>query len=73
MTYTYTDNNGKSITNVYSARDSYAINQYIARFTPSIVKKETSSKEQHRAYVNVDMTHNPFDISKLAKAARIKF
>lgn len=73
MTYTYIDNTGKSITNVYSARDSYAINQYIARFTPSIVKKETSSNEQHKAYVNVDMTHNPFDINKLAKAARIKF
>ena len=73
MTYTYTDNNGKSITNVYSARDSYYINQYIARFTPSIVKKETSNKEQHKAYVNVDVTHNPFDISKLAKAAGIKF
>ena len=73
MTYTYTDNNGKSITNVYSARDSYAINQYIVRFTPSIVKKETSSNEQHKAYVNVDLTHNPFDIGKLAKAAVIKF
>ena len=72
MTYTYIDNN-KPITNVYNARDSYAINQYIARFTPSIVKKETSSNEQHKAYVNVDMTHNPFDINKLAKAARIKF
>ena len=73
MTYTYTDDNGKSVTNVYSARDSYYINQYIARFTPFIVKKETSSKEQHKAYVNVDTTHNPFDISKLAKAARSKF
>lgn len=73
MTYTYIDNNGKPITNVYNARDSYAINQYIARFTPSIVKKETSSNEQHKAYVNVDMTHNPFDISKLTKAAGIKF
>lgn len=73
MTYTYTDNDGKSVTNVYSARDSYYINQYIARFTPSIVKKETSSNEQHKAYVNVDTTHNPFDISKLAKAAGIKF
>ena len=73
MTYTYTDDNGKSVTNVYSSRDSYYINQYIARFTPSIVKKDTSSNEQHKAYVNVDMTHNPFDISKLAKAARIKF
>ena len=72
MTYTYIDNN-KPITNVYNARDSYAINQYIARFTPSIVKKETSSNEQHKAYVNVDMTHNPFDISKLTKAAGIKF
>ena len=73
MTYTYTDNNGKSVTNVYRARDSYYINQYIARFTPSIVKKETSSKEQHKAYVNVDTTHNPFDISKLTKASGIKF
>ena len=73
MTQTYTDDNGKSVTNLYSARDSYYINQYIARFTPSIVKKDTSSNEQHKAYVNVDMTHNPFDISKLAKAARIKF
>ena len=73
MTYTYTDDNGKFLTNVYSARDSYYINQYIARFTPSIVKKETSSNEQHKAYVNVDMTHNPFDISELAKAAGIKF
>ena len=72
MTYTYTDN-GKSVTNVYSARDNYYINQYIARFTPSIVKKDTSSNEQHKAYVNVDMTHNPFDIDKLAKAAGIKF
>ena len=72
MTYTYIDNN-KPITNVYNARDSYAINQYIARFTPSIVKKETSSNEQHKAYVNVDTTHNPFDISKLTKAAGIKF
>lgn len=73
MTYTYTNSNGKPVTNVYNARDSYYINQYIAKFTPSIVKKETSSKEQHKAYVNVDMTHNPFDISKLAKAAGIKF
>lgn len=73
MTYTYTDDNGKSATNVYSARDSYYINQYIARFTPSIVKKDTSSNEQHKAYVNVDLTHNPFDIGKLAKAAGIKF
>ena len=73
MTYTYTDDNGKSVTNVYSDHDSYYINQYIARFTPSIVKKETSSNEQHKAYVNVDMTHNPFDISELAKAAGIKF
>ena len=72
MTYTYTDNNGKPVTNVYSARDSYYINQYIAKFTPSIVKKETSSKEQHKTYVNVDTSHNPFDISKLAKAAGIK-
>lgn len=71
MTYTYIDN-GKSVTNVYNARDSYAINQYIARFTPSIVKKETSSNEQHKAYVNVDMTCDPSDISKLAKAAGIK-
>ena len=73
MTYTYIDNNGKPITNVYNARDSYSINQYIARFTPSIVKKETSSNEQHKAYVNVDKTCNPFDISKLAKASGIKF
>ena len=73
MTYTYTDDNGKSVTNVYSARDSYYINQYITRFTPSIVKKDTSSNEQHKAYVNVDLTHNPFDIGKLAKAAGIKF
>ena len=73
MTYTYTYDNGKSITNAYSARDSYYINQYIARFTPSIVKKDTSSTEQHKAYVNVDLTHNPFDIGKLAKAAGIKF
>ena len=51
MTYTYIDNNGEPITNVYNARDSYAINQYIARFTPSIVKKETSRNEQHKAYV----------------------
>ena len=47
--------------------------KYIARFTPSIVKKETSSKEQHKAYVNVDVTHNPFDIIKLTKASGIKF
>ena len=40
MTYTYTDDNGKPVTNVYSAHDSYYINQYIARFTPSIVKKK---------------------------------
>ena len=73
MTYTYTGDNGKSVTNVYSARDSYYINQYIARFTPSIVKKDTSSNEQHKEYVNVDLTHNPFDIGKLAKAAGIKF
>ena len=73
MTYTYTDDNGKSVTNVYSARDSYYINQYIARFTPSIVKKDTSSNEQHKAYVNVDLTHNPFDIGKLSKASGIKF
>ena len=73
MTYTYTDDNGKSVTNVHSAHDSYYINQYIARFTPSIVKKDTSSNEQHKAYVNVDLTHNPFDIGKLAKAAGIKF
>ena len=73
MTYTYIDNDGKSVTNEYSARDSYAINQYIARFTPSIVKKETSSNEQHKAYVNVDMTQYQPDIIKLAKAAGIKF
>ena len=74
MTYTYTDDNGKSVTNVYRAHDSYYINQYIARFIPFIVKKkETSSNEQNKAYVNVDMTHNPFDIGKLAKAAGIKF
>lgn len=73
MTYTYIDNDGKSVTNEYSARDSYAINQYIARFTPSIVKKETYNNEQHKAYVNVDKTCNPFDISKLTKAAGIKF
>lgn len=73
MTYTYIDNDGKSVTNEYSARDSYAINQYIARFTPSMVKKETSSNEQHKAYVNVDKNFDPFDINKLAKAAGIKF
>ena len=72
MTYTYIDN-GKPVTNVYSARDSYYINQYIAKFTPSIVKKETSSKEQHKAYVNVDKTQYQPDIIKLAKAAGIKF
>ena len=70
---TYTDDNGKSVTNMYSARDIYYINQYIARFAPFIVKKETSSNEQHKAYVNADMTHNPFDIGKLTKAAGIKF
>lgn len=73
MTYTYTDDNGKSVTNVYNARDSYYINQYITRFTPYIVKKETFSNKKHKTYVNVDVTHNPFDISKLAKAAGIKF
>lgn len=73
MTYTYIDNDGKSVTNEYSARDSYAINQYIARFTPSIVKKETSSNEQHKAYVNVDKTQYQPDIIKLARAAGIKF
>lgn len=73
MTYTYIDNDGKSVTNEYSAHDSYFINQYIARFTPSIVKKETSGNEQHKAYTNVDKTYNPFGISKLAKAAGIKF
>ena len=73
MTYTYIDNNGEPITNVYNARDSYEINQYIARFTPSNVKKETTSNEQLNAYLNVVMTHNPFDMRKLVKAAGIKF
>lgn len=72
MTYTYIDN-GKSVTNVYSARDSYFIDQYIAKFTPSIVKKDTSGNEQHKAYTNVDKIYNPFGISELAKAAGIKF
>ena len=56
-----------------AARDSYYINKYIAKFTPSIVKKETSGNEQHKAYTNVDKTYNPFGISELAKATGIRF
>lgn len=73
MTYTYIDNNGKTITNEYTARDSYAINQYIARFTPYIIKKETYDNEQHKAYTNVDKTSHQLGIMKLAKAAGIRF
>ena len=73
MTYTYIDNDGKSVTNEYTARDSYAINQYIAKFTPYIIKKETSGNEQHKAYTNVGKTRYQLDIMKLAKAAGIKY
>ena len=73
MTYTYIDNDGKSVTNEYTARDRYYINQYIAKFTPSIVKKETSGNEQHKAYTNVDKTRYQLGIRKLAEAAGIRF
>ncbi len=73
MTYTFTDSNGKTITNVYNARDSYAINQYIAGFNPSLVKKETSSNEQHKAFVSVDAIPNQFSANiALAKAVGIR-
>lgn len=72
MTYTYTDGD-KTVTNVYNARDSYTINKFIAKFTPSIVKKETSGNEQHKAFVMADMTTNPLNISNsTAKCAGIR-
>ncbi len=72
MTYTYSDN-GKSVTNVYNARDSHAIAQFISQFNPSIVKKETSGSEQHKAFVIANMDTNPVcNNFALAKAAGIR-
>ncbi len=69
MTFSYPSENGV-ITNVYNARDSHAIAQFMSKFTPSLVKKETSGSEQHKAFVSVDTIPNQL-IANSALAKRV--
>ncbi len=73
MTYTY-NNGSDKITNVYNAHDSHMIANYMSQFNPVLVKQKThSSDQQHKAYVNTDMTstHTSIDVA-LAHQAGIR-
>ncbi len=73
MTYTYSNGSDK-VTNVYNAHDSHMIANYMSQFTPALVKQRThSSDQQHKAYINTDMTHTHTSIDvALAHQAGIR-
>ena len=74
MTYTYSNGSDK-ITNVYNSHDSHMIANYMSQFNPVLVKQKThSSDQQHKAYVNTEMSaHDHFGIDvALAHQAGIR-
>ena len=73
MTYTYI-NGSEKITNAYNAHDIHMIANYMSQFIPAFVKQRThSSDQQHKAYVNTDMTHPQISIDvALAHQAGIR-